>query len=277
MTTTVIVSAWRRPDLVPHVLGRLARQLVRPDQVIYAEDDINEPMAEAIRTAAARFRLPVLHLRQPNHGARKTVANNRAIRHATGERLLFLDQDCLPGRFWIASHRLLARPGGFTQGWRIHVRQPAVPRFLAARFPLPGALLRRDLYPLRRLVPHRQHIPSVPEGFEVLGCNFGVARADFLAVGGYDETFVGWGYEDVDLAIRLVNSGLRYHVAAGPISVFHLDHPVQSRVAATTRLALCNQRRASGTTRAELGIDRPAGTSSIQKLDATCTRLDFAS
>ncbi len=277
MTITVIVSAWRRPDLIPHVLGRLARQCRRPDQVIYAEDDLDEPTADALRTHAARLRLPILHLRQPNSGARKTVASNRAVRQATGDRLLFLDQDCLPGRFWLACHRLLARPGNFVQGWRLHIAQPAVPRFLAARVPLPGALLRRQVSPLHRLLPRLQTIPGVPEGFEVLGCNLSVNRADFLAVGGYDETFVGWGYEDVDLALRLHNFGRRYRVASGPISVFHLDHPVQSRATANSRLALCNRRRADHTIRAELGIDRPAGACIIREFDPTYTRIEYDS
>lgn len=38
----------------------------------------------------------------------------------------------------------------------------------------------------------------------------GMKRCHFLALGGYDEDFQGWGYEDGDLVRRARNSGLAY-------------------------------------------------------------------
>jgi Glycosyl transferase family 2 len=42
------------------------------------------------------------------------------------------------------------------------------------------------------------------------GCmgRIAIRRADFLALGGYDEELKGWGYEDADLARRAVSSGI---------------------------------------------------------------------
>lgn len=275
MTTTVIVCAFRRPDLVPHVLRRLARQLVRPQQIIYAEDDHNPSMAEAIAAAAARLRLPVLHVRQPNHGPRKPVVVNRAVGHATGERLLLLDHDCLPGRAWVATHRLLAAPGNLVQGWRVHVAQRAVPTFLARRWPLVPALVRRELYSRHRLLPSLRSFPRPPSPYELHGCNLGVNRADFLAVGGYDELFNGWGYEDVDLIFRLGNLGRRFRVAGGPAVVCHLDHPTQPRAEQDARRELCRERRAAGTISAERGLTTSAAPAHPATVNAYCARVDY--
>ncbi len=275
MTTTVVISTFRRPDLVPHLLRRLAVQCARPDQIIYAEDDNAPATAEAIRAAAARLRLPVLHVSQPNLGPRKPVAVNRAVHHATGDRLLFLDHDCLPGRLWTAGHRLLATADNLVQGWRIHVAQPAVPRFLAERLPLLRALLRGDLYARHRLLPSFRDFTVAPLEYELHGCNLSVNRRDFLAVGGYDETFAGWGYEDVDLIVRLGNLGRRFRVAGGPVAVCHLDHPAQNREGQAERRERCRQRRIDGTVQAERGLNRPPPPARVLTVDSTCTRVEY--
>ena len=40
------------------------------------------------------------------------------------------------------------------------------------------------------------------------GCNVSYWREDFIAINGYNEDFEGWGREDSDLAIRLLNNGI---------------------------------------------------------------------
>ena len=46
------------------------------------------------------------------------------------------------------------------------------------------------------------------DGYEILGSNFSLARADFLGVNGYDERILQRGMEDVNLKVRLVNAGV---------------------------------------------------------------------
>ena len=42
-----------------------------------------------------------------------------------------------------------------------------------------------------------------------MGCNLGLWRRDFEKVNGFDETYVGWGFEDHDLAVRLLRCGIK--------------------------------------------------------------------
>jgi len=39
----------------------------------------------------------------------------------------------------------------------------------------------------------------------------GFKRKDFFAVGGFDESFEGWGFEDIDMSVRLKNYGLTFY------------------------------------------------------------------
>lgn len=48
--------------------------------------------------------------------------------------------------------------------------------------------------------------------------------AGFLAVNGFDEAYEGWGFEDSDLAIRLINLGMQRKLGLFATTVFHLYH-----------------------------------------------------
>ena len=49
-------------------------------------------------------------------------------------------------------------------------------------------------------------------------------RTDFEAVNGFDMRYVGWGEQDVDLAVRLRRLGLRSGWAGPWSTLLHLSH-----------------------------------------------------
>lgn len=73
-----------------------------------------------------------------------------------------------------------------------------------------------------RMAPHVRHAPWML----FWGCNFSARTADLRRVGGYDESFVGWGWEDHELGIRLEKAGLKFQFI--PESwCLHYPHPRQ--------------------------------------------------
>jgi GT2 family glycosyltransferase len=58
--------------------------------------------------------------------------------------------------------------------------------------------------------------------------NYGIiSREVFLEVGGFDESYSGWGYQDTDLMYRLCLKGFSYEIFSNhEIEVFHLSHQV---------------------------------------------------
>jgi glycosyltransferase involved in cell wall biosynthesis len=62
----------------------------------------------------------------------------------------------------------------------------------------------------------------------VFGCLFSALRDDLLDAGGYDESFAGWGWEDTQLAARLIAGGRRV-VPVYTASGFHVPHALRSR------------------------------------------------
>ncbi len=61
------------------------------------------------------------------------------------------------------------------------------------------------------------------------GCNFSFWKKDFINVNGFNNDFVGWGREDSELAVRLINNGIfKIHLKFKAIC-FHLHHEIFSR------------------------------------------------
>ena len=86
------------------------------------------------------------------------------------------------------------------------------------------------------------------------GCNFSVSREALLNVNGFDESYRGWGYEDSDIGVRLINSGMRIKSLRFAAPVLHLWHPEEprDRAALNTEELSCAIR--SGRTHALKGL-----------------------
>ena len=54
-------------------------------------------------------------------------------------------------------------------------------------------------------------------------------KKDFIAVNGYNNDINGWGHEDIELAIRLHNSGIKMKKVKFKAIAYHLHHPLNSR------------------------------------------------
>ena len=84
--------------------------------------------------------------------------------------------------------------------------------------------------------------------------NHGVHREDYLAVDGNDQAFTGWGFEDSDLAIRLLAAGVRLVWAGRGSTVLHLWHPEADRRCEGENLARLESVQRSGRVRATEGM-----------------------
>ena len=54
-------------------------------------------------------------------------------------------------------------------------------------------------------------------------------KNDLLMVDGYDQAYTGWGREDTDICIRLINAGLKKKFLKFSAVQYHLHHNIFSR------------------------------------------------
>ena len=208
-TVSVVTLAKGRPDHLHNVIIGLSRQIQAPVELIIAV-----MQSEAYDLPTTLF--PVRQIMIADDHLPLAAARNAAARATTGEALVFLDMDCIPTPTLITdyAHRLaeldgllmgevLYLPGGATKdGWSFE-----------------------DLAAVAVKHSDRRGPPS--EGIErcsdyrcFWSLNFSMLRKTFLAAGGFDERYLGYGGEDTDfgkaldqkdIAIAWIKGGLAYH------------------------------------------------------------------
>lgn len=257
---SLIVSTSDNPLALDLVLEGVSLQTVAPAELLIADDGSDEQTTAVIAKWSARLPFPVQRFWQPHEGFRKTTILNRTVRAATGNYLVFIDGDCLPHRKFLADHLRHAEPGAFVQGRRAGIRARYVRHISPRRFHPLFLFLQRKLYSIRRGLRRPWPIIRINDRSLIQGCNFALWREDFFRVNGYDESFVGWGHEDTELAERLCNAGLTCKTIVGQAIVYHLDHPRVARYRIGVNERILERTKREKRTRCERGISTESTT-----------------
>jgi glycosyltransferase involved in cell wall biosynthesis len=234
---SVITTVYNRPEHLRLLLAALALQTRRPDEIVVADDGSDADSAAAMARHLAAAGLPWQGVRQEKAGYRLAAARNLGIRAATGDYLLFLDCDIAPLPDTVAIHARAAAPGRLLCAHRALLDEAAT-RALFAAVPAPApadwevawsAADQSDLEAAarefaRQAARRRWHLARAHKP-KLLGCHFSLFRADVERVNGFDENFVGWGYEDDDFARRLYKAGVQPHSVIEEARALHLWHP----------------------------------------------------
>jgi glycosyltransferase involved in cell wall biosynthesis len=267
---SIILTTYERPDALLRVLESLERQTDPNFEIIIADDGSGPATAAAVesfkRTAGQRVR----HVWQEHRGFRAAESRNRAVAASAGDYLIFLDGDCLARTDFVAQHRILAEPGWFVAGNRALLSDSFTRQLLASpevaadwsSRALPGwvgARVRGDvnrLLPLLRLPPAWPRKSHSQDWQGAKTCNLAMSRQDFLAVDGFDESYIGWGHEDADLVVRLIRSGVLRKEGRFATSVLHLWHAPAPRQALNDNEARLEKVLHGSYVLAPLGISR---------------------
>jgi len=237
---TLIVSTYNSPEFLQLVLDGLKAQCDSDFELIIADDGSGEETKACITAFMKQNIVPTQHIWHEDDGFRKSAILNAAIKASHNDYLVFLDGDCIPRPRFIADHRTLACAHRIVGCSRIlldhtitqHIIDNTLNphnwsflEFLKLR--ISGHVNR--IFPLLPLSlgPARTMTPKAWK--KVRGCNFGIHKDDIIFIGGFDESFTGWGYEDSELVARAINSG--YFVRRGDYkaTVVHLWHQDVSR------------------------------------------------
>ncbi len=239
---SVIVSTYERPDALRAVLAGLANQTRKDFEVIVVDDGSGSTTKDAVDAERPFFGDRLVHAWQADDGCRVSAARNLGIAQMRSSYAIFLDGDCVPRQSFVDGHIRDAAPRTLVRGSRVLLSQSITEKSLALKNPihrwsLPGMILRRLLRQMNRVLPILVPGPAIGRDSRpthwrsVRSCNCALWRADLLALGGFDESSVGWAHEDSDLAIRAISFGLRVRRARSATCVLHLWHRERSRAA----------------------------------------------
>jgi glycosyltransferase involved in cell wall biosynthesis len=222
----VIVPTYNRAELLSATLSSLCGQTVGPDsfEVVVGDDG----STDGTRDVVAHYQdlLTLRYHQQPDQGRRPGAARNGAARLTAAPLLCFLDTGAVVGTRYVASHldahRQVDGPAaviGYVYGYRpfdpweglaeLHQRLPAeeVVEYLERH--RVGLDMRHERFAdvdfdLRQLPAPWSYFFTV---------NVSVGATDFWQAGGFDEDFVTWGVEDIELGYRLAERGATFTVS----------------------------------------------------------------
>ncbi len=264
---SVIVTTYNWPEALKMVLQGLNAQSYSNFEVIVADDGSTHETKALIEQMTGAVSYSLSHVWHEDKGFRAAAIRNRAAARAAGKLLIFLDGDSVPFSNFVEKYVRFSEKGFFTSGNRILFSRSFTARVIHETLPVFGwgltmwvkAWLNRDI---KRLLP----LFSLPDGWfrklhthkwrGVRTCNMACWKSDFYQVNGFDESFEGWGREDSDLAIRLINSGVLRKDVRYAIPILHLWHQENDRAQLEENDERLNKTIALNKTKADVGVDR---------------------
>jgi glycosyltransferase involved in cell wall biosynthesis len=237
---SVIIATYNWPEALNLCLQSLREQTDMNFEIIIA-DDGSAPTTRKVVDEIGAFPIPIRYCWHEDDGCRKTIICNQAMREAKGDYLIFLDADCLVQPDFVARHRSLAKNGHMVTGSRVLLSETLTKKIIAGG--VWDFRVFSNRLPILRLQGGINKILPVflklgDGGWRnyrefvwrrIKGCNMACWRKDALAIGGYDETLLGWSHEDADFVFRLQESGIIRKAGAFSTEVFHLYHRVRDQ------------------------------------------------
>lgn len=237
---SVIIATYNWPEALRLCIQSLRVQTDTDFEIIIA-DDGSAPATHKVIDEIDTFPVPIRYCWHEDKGCRKTIICNQAMKEARGDYFVFLDGDCLVQPDFVSRHRALAKKGHMVTGSRVLLSEELTGKILTGRNW--DFISFRDQLPLLRLQGGINKILPVFLKLgdadwrnyrkfvwrRIKGCNMACWREDALAIGGYDETLLGWSHEDADFVFRLQNAGVIRKAGTFSTEVFHLFHRVRDQ------------------------------------------------
>jgi GT2 family glycosyltransferase len=212
---SVVLPTYNRLSRLKEVLGALAQQQhpLNTFEVIVVSDGSTDGTHEYLASLQTPF--PLTPVIQANQGP--AVARNSGIARATGDLVIFLDDDVVPTAQFVAEHV------------RIHAQQPDLV-VLGPMLTPPDFQLSPWIYWEQEMLMKQYQAMQAgawrPTARQFYTGNTSLARHHLIATGGFDPRFRR--AEDLELGYRLARRGLRFVFNPAAIGYHYAERSFQS-------------------------------------------------
>lgn len=228
--TCLIISTYNWPQALELTLKSILVQTYMPGQVIVADDGSGQETRAMVDRYAPEFPRGLLHIWHEDRGFRLAAIRNKAIAACNKPYIIQVDGDIILHPRFIEDHLAFACPGQLIQGSRVMLgkrisRQLLLKKKIHISMFSPGIKRRENgiripAFTRYFVARYRNRFPR----YYARGANMAFWKDDLLKVNGYNEAFEGWGHEDSDLTLRLLNAGVKKAVLKFGAIVYHLYH-----------------------------------------------------
>ncbi len=229
---SLVISTYNWPEALELVLKSAITQHVLPSEIIVADDGSGIRTQYIVEKYQRISPIPIHHVWHEDQGFRKTLILNAAIRKASAAYIIQVDGDIILHPYFVRDHVRAARPNQFIRGSRAMINERRSKSILRSK-QIGFSSLSKGVY-------HRFNALHLPwfsglirtnpfDPADVKGCNCSFWKADFVEVNGYNNLLNGWGHEDIELAARFINCGIRKKHLKLAAVCFHIHHALRCR------------------------------------------------
>lgn len=229
-SVSLLVSTYNNTDFLRLCLLSIINQTVKPSEIVIADDGSTKETYEEIQKLREIIDIPITHVWQEDNGFQLGKIRNIAIAASKCEYIIQIDGDIVMHENFIEDHLRFADRKSLIQGSRVLLGKKITQDFITGGLSnlsfFTSDITRREnairCIGLSKFLLTRYRNPY-PLYF-ARGANMSFYKSDFIAVNGYDESFVGWGHEDSDLTLRMLNNGCKKLYAKFSCVAYHLYH-----------------------------------------------------
>jgi len=232
MYVSLIITTYNRPDALLLVLRSIELQTLTPHEVIIADDGSGDDTKDTILVFKKTSDLNVIHSWQKDNGFRAAKSRNKAIAKSSSDYIILIDGDMILHPEFIKDHLNNAEPGYFIQGIRVLLTENATKDALRDMninfsFFSQGIQNRKNTIHSNFLSKLFSKKKNYLRGIKT--CNMSFFKKDCININGFNNDFEGWGKEDSEFIVRLLNSGINRKNLRFNALQFHLWHNENTR------------------------------------------------
>ncbi|HPF11673.1 MAG TPA: glycosyltransferase family 2 protein [Flavobacteriaceae bacterium] len=259
MKSALLISTYNWPEALELVFQSILAQKHFPDELLIADDGSSGTTKKLINEFQLQCPIPLKHIWHEDLGFRKAAILNKTIAQTSADYIIQVDGDCILHPYFVKDHLQASGQGHFLFGSRVNLREEFLPTLFQQRiykFHFLSQGIRNRTRNLRIPFFGKLYVARRTFSKKFRGCNTSYFRKDFIAVNGYNEAFEGWGREDSDLALRLLNLGLRMKRLRYRGILYHIHHKIKSKAQLEYNDAIEKNTIKNKLVRCEKGIDQ---------------------
>ncbi|OPX43309.1 chondroitin synthase [Ruminiclostridium hungatei] len=228
---SIVINTKDRISRLYVVLKALESQVDNTVEVIVVFDGCND---ETLNTySKIKFSYPIIEIVSEKNVGR-SASRNLGAKKAKGEIIIFIDDDRVPCRDFVKMHIEGHKEPCILLGNRkdVHLTEYKIKKMMISQEEFSGfldnmesnATIAFDSHDkLSRKLLFFRYNPIIWIVFYT--GNVSLERESFLNAGLFDESFKGWGYEDLELGYRLYKQKIKFVKSKATVS-YHLTHEI---------------------------------------------------
>jgi glycosyltransferase involved in cell wall biosynthesis len=260
MTTTLIITTYNWPKALEIVLMGVENQTLLPDEILIADDGSTEETSNLIKKWQTKLKTTIIHSWQEDIGFRLATSRNKAIAKSTGDYIIMIDGDLVLHPNFIKDHVIHCNKNQFVIGTRVLLKDDYSKQLLSKKN-INFSVNNNYILANSKNLINNSFLSKIcsyktTSYKQVRGCNMACFKTDLIKVNGFNEDFIGWGREDTEIVVRLLNAKIIRKNVKFNANVLHIFHPESTRKMLITNELILKKTISEKLIRCQNGLDK---------------------